>query len=482
MSGPSRRIRITTPAQVTPDGLLFVTRRQDNRLYLRGEVFWNSNAYAYGDLLNILRVNGFGVAADTAEGHGQAVSMMQLVGGAYPGGDPVLIHSDTKLVTNALVRSTDPNQVKMELSTPLQTIGLVPAPTDPVRACGQFISAIKAIAMPTSQWVVPAIGQWSAKISGYSLGVGSDTKEVYGIGRGYFSSVTNPYSDPGLRIAMSGAGEESGILHGNPETPIKTLMSVEHRLDTFASADSAKMCSVNFFVNGAAVYHTLVIEGEACLDPVATGVIDPPVKESSYEYEYAYSGWSLIEGGPADPNALSAVTDDLVVYAAFAKTYRVEGGFTVESGEAYKSTHQIGGWGVTYHGDPIYEYDEAPESLSGVGAAFKIGDSIKTAKKVTATSVITYTYPYGSSVGNSITCDELYVYYYDVSGNRIGKYTKVSASSYGKIPGGTNVTRTRGGTLSIPANAEYMLFAHFMGPSLSSLTNISGRLTIDVTN
>lgn len=77
------------------------------------------------------------------------------------------------------------------------------------------------------------------------------------------------------------------------------------------------------FMNGDTVlYVKPVATGDDCVDVVAKGLIDAPTKESTAQYNYTHSGWSLTAGGAASNTALSAVTEDRTVYAAYTASTR----------------------------------------------------------------------------------------------------------------------------------------------------------------
>lgn len=70
------------------------------------------------------------------------------------------------------------------------------------------------------------------------------------------------------------------------------------------------------------LYKMPVLSGDDCKDPVTHGDIDAPTKESTTTETFTHSGWSLEIGGEADSTALSDVTANRVVYAAFASSVR----------------------------------------------------------------------------------------------------------------------------------------------------------------
>lgn len=72
----------------------------------------------------------------------------------------------------------------------------------------------------------------------------------------------------------------------------------------------------------AVLYERLVVDGDDCANVVDRGLLATPTKESTAQYEYTYSGWSLTKGGSADASALKSVTADRTVYAAFTSAVR----------------------------------------------------------------------------------------------------------------------------------------------------------------
>lgn len=96
------------------------------------------------------------------------------------------------------------------------------------------------------------------------------------------------------------------------------------------------------------LYKRPVADGDDCADPVARGLMSTPTKESTVQYNYTYSGWSLTGGGSANSNALKAVTEDRVVYAAYAPVLRA---YTITY---YDGATQLTTERVTYGGSGTY--------------------------------------------------------------------------------------------------------------------------------
>lgn len=75
--------------------------------------------------------------------------------------------------------------------------------------------------------------------------------------------------------------------------------------------------TVTFYDGSTLLLSLDVTHGSDAIYPGST-----PTKAQTAQYTYSFSGWSLSDGGSADANALTNVTADRSVYAAFTSTVR----------------------------------------------------------------------------------------------------------------------------------------------------------------
>ena len=89
------------------------------------------------------------------------------------------------------------------------------------------------------------------------------------------------------------------------------------------SVVSPDVCYVTFKNGSTTLYKKAVAVGDDCVDVLAKGLLTTtPTKASTAQYHYTYSGWSRTNGGAASDTALSSVTANRTVYAAFTSSVR----------------------------------------------------------------------------------------------------------------------------------------------------------------
>lgn len=70
------------------------------------------------------------------------------------------------------------------------------------------------------------------------------------------------------------------------------------------------------------LHRETVLNGGDATDPVEAGIVPTPTKESTAQYHFAYSGWSMQPNGNADDVALKNIMFDRTVYVAFTNHIR----------------------------------------------------------------------------------------------------------------------------------------------------------------
>ena len=89
------------------------------------------------------------------------------------------------------------------------------------------------------------------------------------------------------------------------------------------SGGSSDVCYVTFKNGSTTLYKKAVAIGDDCVDVLEKGILTTtPTKASTAQYHYTYSGWSKTNGGTASDTALSNVTANRTVYAAFTSSVR----------------------------------------------------------------------------------------------------------------------------------------------------------------
>ena len=105
---------------------------------------------------------------------------------------------------------------------------------------------------------------------------------------------------------------------------IKSFVLGLQKGKSMGGGSSADVRYVTFIgADGTELYKKAVAVGDDCVDIAAKGLISTPTKEMTVAEVYTYSGWSLTEGGAASSSALTNVTEDRTVYAAFTASARL---------------------------------------------------------------------------------------------------------------------------------------------------------------
>lgn len=112
------------------------------------------------------------------------------------------------------------------------------------------------------------------------------------------------------------------------------------------------------------LYERPVADGDDCANVVDRGLLATPTKESTAQYDYTYSGWSLTSGGSANASALKSVAADRTVYAAFTSVVRYYT-ITYYDGDTVLKTESL-----SYGSMPSYMPEKDGYSFNGWNPAF----------------------------------------------------------------------------------------------------------------
>lgn len=104
-------------------------------------------------------------------------------------------------------------------------------------------------------------------------------------------------------------------------------------------------------------------------DPVSAGTISAPTKDSTAQYNYTFAGWSKIAGGSASATALTNVTADRYVYAAFTSTVRTYTVYFYNDSTLLETVYDVPyGGSATYTGEtPTKTGADDPENYEFTG-------------------------------------------------------------------------------------------------------------------
>lgn len=113
------------------------------------------------------------------------------------------------------------------------------------------------------------------------------------------------------------------IEKGQTVTDADTFRSYADKVRAIETAPEVEVYYVTFIgADGSELYVKPCVVGDDCYDPVVTGALTTPTKESTASQTFTHSGWSLTADGAADAAALQTVTADRTVYAAFTASTR----------------------------------------------------------------------------------------------------------------------------------------------------------------
>ncbi len=145
-------------------------------------------------------------------------------------------------------------------------------------------------------------------------------------------------------------GYESGASAGGVVTDVDAM------LDEINGENINGMIVTFVGVDGTVLHEEVVTPGFDCPNPK----IPTPTKESTVANVFTFNGWSLVDGGEADENALKKVTAHRTVYAAF------EAGTRYYTVKFYDDTGKlVNTESVAYMGSSTYVHKKTGADFQG---------------------------------------------------------------------------------------------------------------------
>lgn len=217
----------------------------------------------------------------------------------------------------------------------------MPRQAEAVHSAGVASGALQAIGAAATYGLVYTRGQSVNELAAQAFSHPVEALHPAGVADGELGGSLHPTTETALDLLMTGSGEVDGYALPTKQAPETVLMSSQGQMTATAFAETIPVYTVTIMCGDKVLYQERVAEGFSCSDPVESGAIDTPTQEMDEQYTYAYSGYSLTDGGEADAEALENITEDTVIYAAFEKSLRYYTVNLYDDDGSFLSTEQV---------------------------------------------------------------------------------------------------------------------------------------------
>ena len=131
--------------------------------------------------------------------------------------------------------------------------------------------------------------------------------------------VTDPVVSGAIETPTRAPAPTYNYVYKGWDAPMST--NVTQNLTYTAVYRTDQQFTVSFFDwDGTRLDSQLVEDESDAIEPVAAGRCAQPVRANTPQYIYTYTGWTTTEGGSAEANALTFITSDRTIYAAYSRT------------------------------------------------------------------------------------------------------------------------------------------------------------------
>lgn len=175
----------------------------------------------------------------------------------------------------------------------------MPHKADTLNRAGRAAMTLGMCATPTAGSIVYRQGQTGGVLAMSGRPQLANTLERAGATAADITTHATPAAQGVTNTLALAKGKSIGTMFYETVGAVQTSGGAFGNLSIAAQPKIQTVCDVSFVVNGEVVYQTQLLDGETCKDPVETGRIEVPTKESTAQYHYDYAGWSLTDGGDA---------------------------------------------------------------------------------------------------------------------------------------------------------------------------------------
>lgn len=278
----------------------YVGKQYVYRAYHKNKIIWD-----HGDYVN-------GVAAGVLDGSATPKPVDPT---------PSQLHAEATAPGTGIPHTMELLSIMAHADETMEAVGNVHA-AQTIRVSGKAEGDIHAVGAPSTYSQVFAAAQAECELSAQASPRTADIEYGAGIADASIIASLCPTVAEFLQMLMAAGATIDGSAVHQIQEPEKIVASTRGELIASGCAAAVPVHTVTFMHNGVKLYSTAVIDGYDCPDPVASGKIATPTQEPTAQYTFAYSGWTRTEGGEADETALSNITADTVIYAAFEGALR----------------------------------------------------------------------------------------------------------------------------------------------------------------
>ena len=270
------------------------------RAYHNNKIIWDHGNYA----------NGVGIGSLDASAMPKPVDPT-----------PIQLHAEATIAGTGKAHTMELISIQAHTDATIAAEGN-PRAVQTIRSAGKAEADIQAVGAPSSFGQVFTTAHATAELAAQAMPRPVETAYGAGVAEASVIGSICPTVVEFLDLLASAGATIAGSATPQPQAPEQIIGSTAAELSAICGPVAVPVHTVTLMCNGEELYKTKVVHGYACPDPVEAGEIETPTQEATAQYTFKHSGWTLTEGGDADESALTNITADTVIYAAFERSVR----------------------------------------------------------------------------------------------------------------------------------------------------------------